>query len=170
MKPRGVKVFWAVGIVLMVAVQAMGWLCPWLYPSGDEGDLYRRYKDNPHLAVTFLRNFPLNDTLRVDVTTVSALDDEGWDTLRTAFNIQPLSDFLQSKITEGEDIITVFFAPKDNPTLPMDTADLLNNNIVGISQLKQTVCIFDTESEAQQDACLNYSFRVQYKPYNDPVL
>ena len=170
MKPRGVKIFWAVGVALVVAVAVGGLLWPWLLPGARVSDPYRRYEDNPHLDVTFLRNFPVNDTLAVDVTLLQALDDEGWDTLRADFKIEPLPDFLQSKIAEGEDIVSVFLAPKGDPSLPMDTTDLLNNNVVGISQLKHTVCVFDTESEAQQDACLHYSFRVQYKPYKNTVL
>lgn len=162
-------------VVLLLSLLAVVGVAAWRWwprttPPERVSDLYRRYEPNPHLSVAFIEGFNVNDTLAVDVTTVTALDDEGWDTLRADFRIELLPDFLQSRIAEGEDIVAVFLAPKWDPSLPMDTTDLLNNNVVGISQLKHTVCVFDTESEAQQDACLHYSFRVQYKPYKKTVL
>lgn len=160
--PKKIKLFWQLGAVLAL-LMVVGIAAAVVLPRMGVSDLYRHYQDNPHLAVTYLRNFPVNDTLAVDVTILTALDDEGWDTLLVNYNILPLPQNMQEKINNGQDIVTVFFAPKTNPTLPMDTTDLLKNNVLGISRLHHTVSIFITETEGQQDAVLHYNYRVGFK-------
>jgi hypothetical protein len=158
MKPRGVKIFWAVGVALVVAVAVGGLLWPWLLPGARVSDPYRRYEDNPHLGVTFLRNFPVNDTLAVDVTLLQARDDEGWDTLRADFRIPELPDHIQKRIAEGKDLTGVRLVPKSDPTLPMDTVDITRNNVLGVSPLKRTISIFTTDTKEQQLAVMHYNY------------
>ena len=166
MKPRGVKIFWAVGVALVVAVAVGGLLYPWLLPGAGVSDPYRRYEDNPHLDVTFLRNFPVNDTLAVDVTLLQALDDEGWDTLRADFRIRQLPEHTQNKIDSGQDIVSVRIVLKSNPAFPMDTVDMENNVVVGISRLNRVVSIFNTDTEKQIDAILHYNYEKNIQTNN----
>jgi hypothetical protein len=121
-------------------------------------DLYRRYEPNPHLSVAFIEGFKVNDTLAVDVTTVTALDDEGWDTLRADFRIRQLPEHTQNKIDSGQDIVSVRIVLKSNPAFPMDTVDMENNVVVGISRLNRVVSIFNTDTEKQIDAILHYNY------------
>ncbi len=132
-------------------------------PSSQCGDIYRYYENNPHLSVTYIKDFPVDDTLTVAVTTLCALDDEGWETLRKDFNIKPIPDILQEELNNGRDIIVVRMVPKSDPTQPMDTTDLSKNNVIGISNLQHTISIFNTDNESQQDAIMNYNFRSKYK-------
>lgn len=160
MRPLGIKLFWMAGAVLLVAVVGVGWLCPWLFPSGDEGNLYRRYEHNPHLAVTFLKNYPVNDTLSVDVTTIQATDDEGWILLKEDFGIPELPELFQQKIERGEDKVSVRRAPRNAPNLPIDTTNYDNNVVVAISRLHQTIDIFHTKTESEQDAVSNNQLKL----------
>ena len=160
MMPRKIKLFWRVGAVL-AALTAVAVAAAVLVPRMGGSDLYRRYEGNPHLDVTYLRNFPVNDTLAVDVTLLQARDDEGWDTLRADFRIPELPDHVQKRIAEGKDLTGVRLVPKSDPTLPMDTVDITRNNVLGFSPLKRTVAIFNTETESQIDATMNYNFRIQ---------
>lgn len=54
--------------------------------------LYERYKDMPGVRVGFVKDFPINDSLTCDVTTVEALTDEGWEWMMEEFNLQRLID------------------------------------------------------------------------------
>ena len=157
--PKKIKLFWWTG-ALLVVLTVVGIAGAVMCQRTEVSDLYRHYRDNPHLSVTFLRNFPVNDTLTVDVTILAALDSTGWDTLKADFNIKPLPDIVQKEIDNGRDIITCFMVPKENPSLPMDTLNLLNNNPVGVSQLHRTISIFNTETEAQIDAVNHYNYRL----------
>lgn len=166
MMPRRIRLFWTVGAVLavlMVAGVAAAVLVPRLLPLGDEGSLYRRYRNMPGIEATYLKDFPIDDTLNVDVTTIRALDDEGWETLRKDFNIKPIPDILQEELNNGRDIIVVRMVPKSDPTQSMDTTDLSKNNVIGISNLQHSISIFNTDNESQQDAIMNYNFRSKYK-------
>lgn len=160
MMPRKIKLFWRVGAVL-AALTAVAVAAAVLVPRMGVSDLYRRYKGNPHLDVTYLRNFPVNDTLAVDVTLLQARDDEGWDILKEDFRVVPPVEFIQKKIDSGKDIVEVFLAPKDDPTLPMDKKNILQNNVVGVSRLKHSIGIFNIETEGQMYATLHYNYRIQ---------
>ena len=153
-------------VVLLLSLLAVAGVAAWRWwprttPPERVSDLYRRYEPNPHLSVAFIEGFKVNDTLAVDVTTVTALDDEGWDTLRADFRIPELPDHIQKRIEEGKDLTGVRLVPKSDPTLPMDTVDITRNNVLGVSILKRTIAIFNTETESQIDATMNYNFRIQ---------
>ena len=157
------RFIWMLVVALcLVAVGLALWL-PRYAAAQRVSDLYRRYADNPHLTVAYIEDFRVNDTVAVDVTTLSALDAEGWETLRKDFNIKPIPDILQEELNNGRDIIVVRMVPKSDPTQPMDTTDLSKNNVIGISNLQHTISIFNTDNESQQDAIMNYNFRSKYK-------
>lgn len=131
-------------------------------PSSQCSALYRHYENNPHLSVTYIKDFPIDDTLTVDVTTLRALDNEGWDTLSVAFNVLEPPEIIQKEIDAGKDIVSVRLTPKAALGQPMDTTDLLKNNVIGISRKNHTICIFDTDTEEQQEAVAHYNYRKGY--------
>lgn len=158
MIPRGVKLFWAVGALLVAAVVAAVLLCPWVFPSARVSDLYNRYKDNPHLAVTYLQNFPLNDTLVVDVTTFQALDDEGWDTLCVDFEVPELPELILSVMEEKEDFILSYKVSDDYKDF-YEEIGICHDDVIAISYIKQTVSIFNTQNETEKKAVLKYNIK-----------
>ena len=48
---------------------------PRTLPIEECSQVYKDYADDPHVAVAFIKDFPVNDTLRVDVTTLRALEE-----------------------------------------------------------------------------------------------
>lgn len=86
-KISGMKRLWF--IVLPLTVTILG-IITWvkLRPVELEGSkLYERYKDVPGVRVGFIKDFPLNDSMVVDVTTFEALTDEGWEWLLDEFQL-----------------------------------------------------------------------------------
>ena len=81
--------------------------------------------------------------------------------MKEDFRVVPPVEFIQKKIDSGKDIVEVFLAPKDNPTLPMDKKNILKNNVVGVSRLKHSIGIFNIETEGQMYATLHYNYRIQ---------
>jgi hypothetical protein len=155
------RTFWILVVALCLVAAGLSLWLPREAAARRVSDLYRRYEPNPHLSVAFIEGFKVNDTLAVDVTTVTALDDEGWDTLRADFRIPELPDHIQKRIEEGKDLTGVRLVPKSDPTLPMDTVDITRNNVLGVSPLKRTIAIFNTETESHINATMNYNFRIQ---------
>jgi hypothetical protein len=156
------RLVWVLVVALCLAAAGLALWLPRYAAAQRVSDLYRRYEHNPHLTVAYLEDFPVNDTLTVDVTTIRALDAAGWDTLTADFNIPKLPEFMQEKIDAGKDIVGVRLTPKTAPGQPMDTTDLLKNNVIGISRKNHTISIFNTDTEEQQNAVANYNFRKGY--------
>lgn len=123
-------------------------------------DLYRRYAADEHLNVAFLQGFRINDTLRLDVTTLQARDSAGWILLKEDFNIPELPELFRRKIERGEDKVSVRRAPRNAPNMPIDTTNYNNNVVVAISRLHQTVSIFHTKTESEQDAVSNNQLKL----------
>lgn len=155
------RTFWILVVALCLVAAGLSLWLPREAAARRVSDLYRRYEPNPHLSVAFIEGFKVNDTLSVDVTLLQALDDEGWDILKEDFRVVPPVEFIQKKIDSGKDIVEVFLAPKDNPTLPMDKKNILKNNVVGVSRLKHSIGIFNIETEGQMYATLHYNYRIQ---------
>lgn len=125
---------------------------PRTVPIEECSQIYRDYADNPHIAVAFIKDFPVNDSISVDVTTFQATDSVGWETLKKDFRALQLPESTQKKIAQGINIVTIHLAPQTDPTLPMDTTDILKNNVIAISRLNHTVSIFHTKTVAEQKA------------------
>ena len=149
-------------VVVPVAATVLWAWWPRTTPPERVSDLYRRYEHNSHLTVAYIEDFPVDDTLTVDVTTLTATDAAGWDTLTAAFYIPKLPEFMREKIDAGKDIISVRLTPKTAPGQPMDTTDLLKNNVIGISRKNHTISIFNTDTKEQQDAVAHYNYRKGY--------
>ena len=152
MMPRRIKLFWmAVAVVLLTVVTAMVAVALW--PRTQVSDLYRRYEHSGHVEVTFLRNFPINDTLTIPVTLLQASDSIGWDSLCRTFNLPRYSQKAMAML----DSTTASFkkAPKRDYSLPPDS-NQLNNDVIVCFLFKQEACVFHIESEEQHDAILGY--------------
>lgn len=114
-------------------------------------ELYRRYQTVEGVKASYIKDFPVNDTLRVDVVLLEATTDAGWDTLKTQFNIVPLPEMFEKKISNGEDKLSVRLAPKQAPWLPTDTTNLTNNSVLAISRLHHSISIFYTRTMEEID-------------------
>ena len=139
-------------VLVGLAVSASFFLFPRQLSPEECSAEFLRYKDVDGIDASFVKDFPVDDTLAVDVTTLQATDSVGWETLKKDFHAFPLPENNQKKIDQGIDVISIHLAPKTDPTLPMDTTDLLNNNVVAISRLHQTVSIFNVTTRAEMDA------------------
>lgn len=147
-------------VLVGLAVSASFFLFPRQLSPEECSAEFLRYKDVEGIDASFVKDFPVDDTLAVDVTTLHATDSVGWETLKKDFHAFPLPENNQKKIDQGIDVISIHLAPKTDPTLPMDTTDLLNNNVVAISRLHQTVSIFNVTTRAEMDAVRVNQFEI----------
>ena len=74
--------------------------CPRTLTEEQCSEVYRRYAHVEGVEAAFVKGFPINDTLGVDVTLLRAADSAGWDFLVNAFNIPKESIELAKKIPE----------------------------------------------------------------------
>ena len=96
---------WIITFLLTIAVATAVGVVVWrhMLPMRSVSDLYRRYEHADGIAASYIHNFPVNDTLRVDVTLLEATTDSAWQALCTDF---ALSDIVET--IEGLDPSAVF--------------------------------------------------------------
>ena len=157
MMPKKIKLFWWTG-ALLVVLTVVGIAGAVMCQRTEVSDLYRHYRDNPHLAVTFLRNFPVNDTLNVDVVLLVADTDAGWDTLHRDFNLTKVTPIVQQMIDQGRLRVLSRLSPRENPSLPIDRANPDNNIVLSENLAEHAMALFYTRNNAENTAVLDYNY------------
>ena len=148
-------------VLVGLAVSASFFLFPRQLPLEECSAEFLCYKDVDGIDASFIKDFPVNDTLRLDVTTLQATDSAGWERLKRDFHIATLADHTQYRIDSlGKDIVSVKLVPKRDPTLPMDTTRLLNNNVLAVSRLHRTISIFRVSTESEMNAIRKNQFEI----------
>lgn len=116
--------------------------------------VYQHYAHLPGIEATFVKGYPLNDTIPIDVTLLQATTDSAWQRLRADFG-----DL--SRIQENGEMasaISCRFSPKKDYSLPMDTSCLLNNDFVSFSVNEHIIGVFHLDNQCQCSACLYWHF------------
>lgn len=134
------RTFWILVVALCLLAAGLSLWLPREAAARRVSDLYRRYEPNPHLSVAFIEGFKVNDTLAVDVTTVTALDDEGWDTLRADYETFPLTDLGKANLEKGIESLMVWEEHEDD-----------RKAVYVMSYLKKMVYEFYVDNEEQLD-------------------
>ena len=111
-------------------------------------ELYRKYVDNPGIRASFIKDFPVNDTLAVDVLLLEATSDSAWCALLLDFGAsEELIDLYRSEknllVGEGYHSGMVFYIDINNSKnrLPPDNPD--SRLVIG-SLAKRSLCVFMT--------------------------
>ena len=151
-------------LVPLAATVLWAWT-PRTVPPERVSDLYRRYAGNPHLTVAYIEDFPLNDTIAVDVTVLTATDDEGWDALARDFDIPVLPEMVLSTMGVNEDFILTFKMEEGNMDQYVING-VCRNDVISFSYKKHIVSVFKTETEKEQKAVLNYNIKQSIKQKN----
>ena len=106
-------------------------------PPDKCSDVYRQYKDTPGIKASFIKDYPLDDTTTIDVTSFTALDTASWRWLRTQFGFGK-PDF--STMEPG--CIFSRIAPKGHYDQPTDQSNPMNNDKIIGSGYDRTIEIF----------------------------
>lgn len=147
------RTFWILIVALCLVAAGLSLWLPREAAARRVSDLYRRYEPNPHLSVAFIEGFKVNDTLAVDVTTVTALDDEGWDILRHDFSLAEVPPEMLAMFDSNS--VFTKYVPKKDYSQPMDRS-LINNDIILYSMHKRELSLFHIENEEQITAIFEY--------------
>ena len=157
------RLVWMLVVALCLVAAGLALWLPRYAAAQRVSDLYRRYEHNPHLTVAYLEDFSVNDTVAVDVVTITAIDAAGWDTLKGNFNIvdypPELLPFIDTMAIE------YFYAAKDDYSRGMDSVRL-NNDFVAVSRFKKEVTVFEIKEEKQIMSILSYNIKKQKENEN----
>ena len=128
-------------ILLLLALLGVGAVvvCKYwngLFPLGDTSEVYRQYRHLPGVRAAFIRQMPINDTLRLDMTLLEAEDSAAFaDLLIKMGKSEEFVQYIMSIEQEEEDR----FTGKDE-----------QNNIVVVFPNKKTVVVMGEKEESRQ--------------------
>lgn len=143
-------------LLCLLAVLAGGTiLCRHYLPTpGPTYALFERYKSNPHIDASLLRDFRIEDTLTVDVITLQADSDSAWCALMADFGMPEefIELYRENKdffMANERNSIVMISIDKKNPNKRLPKSDPNSRLVIG-SFSKRTLCIFMTEGLAKK--------------------
>ena len=135
--------------MVVVTVSAIVLRVPRTVPLEECSEVYKRYYKVEGVRATYVKNYPLNDTLTIGVTLLEATDSSGWGVLQRDFGITPLPPEVLAFLDSNS--VDLWMASKDDYCKGKDSVNL-NNDIIAVSYYRQKVSVFSIESEEQLDA------------------
>ena len=162
-----VKRFWLVVLLLLLVECAALWVfrsCPRTLSESQCSEVYRRYAHVPGVEAAFVKGFPINDTVAVDVTLLHAADSAGWDSLMMVFHI-PKEMLYMAKANPDITIFTnlvlrehpeIRVALKGELNVPKVTEDDVEYRVIDFQ--KKEICIFHTQNAIELSAVRSYNY------------
>lgn len=147
---------WLITIIICLVILGGGaavLLLPQVVPFDQCSDVYKRYADMDGIDATFIKDYKVNDTVRVDVTLLEAQTDSAWTILQTDFNVPILPEEYRELVASSNSV-DFWLASKDNPKDRTDTI-ISHNDIIVMSRQMQTICICHIENKRQSDAIMD---------------
>ena len=137
--------------LVVVTVSAIVLRVPRTVPLEECSEVYKRYHKVEGVRATYVKNYPVNDTLTIGVTLLEATDSAGWEYLLQAFNIP------QEMIEMEEIDVWTWQALRNHPEKKYNSIENDSQveqselEIVSISMKNQEICVFHTRNEQEHD-------------------
>jgi hypothetical protein len=110
-------------IVVGLATAALGgaalWnICSHRVVKSELSEVYNRYKDRSDLRVAFVKDYRIDDSTAVDVTTLTAYDSASWENLLREMNRpESLIELMRKAVDEGRYNVTGYYCEVEHPEL-----------------------------------------------------
>lgn len=110
-------------IVVGLATAALGgaalWnICSHRVVKSELSEVYNRYKDRDDLRVAFVKEYRIDDSTTVDVTTLTAKDSASWESLMREMNKpESLIELMRKAVDEGRYNVTGYYCEVEHPEL-----------------------------------------------------
>ena len=130
--------FWPfVALLCLVAAGAVACLTAGAHRP-ETSDVYRRYANLPGVDATFVKAYPVNDTLSVDVTLLQATDTAAWHQLSDDFRFNNDTKATMAKLTDSDlECLAVITSQR------YYADSTANKKFIGVvSPIKKYICIF----------------------------
>ena len=140
----------------MLAVATAVGVVVWRHvlPMRSVSDLYRRYEHADGIAASYIHNYHVNDTIRIDVTLLEATTDSAWQALCTDFALSDIVEELKEVAPSA--VFSRQVSRHDYSQVVL--GDSPDAEILAISCDSKTFAVFHTRNAAEMHAvfCYNY--------------
>ena len=156
-------------IALVLACAGVWWVFQTRQlPLAETSEVYRQYRHLPGVRASFIRQMPINDTLRLDMTLLEAEDSAAFADLLIKMGkseefIKELMYFQDKENTRFSNACL-----RGNPGTVGDT-DMTKNEVISFFPGRKTVAVFHTLSEKDGNVVLNKSYfkEINVKPIEE---
>ena len=125
--------------------------------DSEVSEVYRHYVGRPDLKVGFVKDYRVDDSITVDVTTITAKDSAGWEALLRELNVSEYTITIQREARkEGIAAVTTDYRLKQHPDIRVSMGNDNKLDLLFFSYQDQIVFIFDVESKDQANRISNY--------------
>lgn len=146
---------WHKTLLVAAAILAVG-VAVWRYtaPQRHVSNLYRRYEHADGIAASYIHNYHVNDTIRIDVTLLEATTDSAWQALCADF---ALSDIVEEMKKVAPSAVFSRQVNRHDYTQVV-RGDSPDAELLAISCDSRTFAVFHTHNAAEMHAvfCYNY--------------
>ena len=133
-------------LLFVVAVKYL----PALLCGGGESEVYHRYEHRDDLKVGFVKDYRVDDSTFVDVTTITARDSASWEALLKEMNVNNIILAKQRKAArEGRVTVIEYFCVKNHPEEKVKVKEYSDFDLVMCYYGEKTIYIFDVKSIEQ---------------------
>ncbi len=144
----------AVGIAVLLSILAWK-LWPRQLPPQQCDSFFLRYENNKHISVAYFKDFPINDTTFVDVTTLHATTDSAWVCLCEEFIPPEYPYEFKEPLLYGQ-AVSQWTVSKTAPHIKVNLSSQNNYDLLVLSSKIKSVCIFHTENKEETLAIIAY--------------
>ena len=111
-----------------------------IFPTKQVSEVYAKYESVDGISAAFMKEYRINDTMRIDVTVLKADNDSMWTVLLQDFNKEALV-----KEMPMDNDVWVWQAPKADHSLPRDSVPT-NNDVLSLILSQKIICVFETKT------------------------
>ena len=133
-----------IGIAALLSILAWK-LWPRQLPPQQCDSFFLRYENNKHISVAYFKDFSINDTTLVDVTTLHALTDSAWNALCEDFISPHYSNEEKEAVVHGN-TVTFFIVSRKNPLIQANPLSDNDIDYVALCPNKSTICFYHIEN------------------------
>lgn len=159
-----------IGVLLLLLAAVTAFKVRPVEPEGSE--LYERCKDVPGVRVGFIKDYPVNDSVTCDVTTVEALTDEGWEWMLDSLGVRSMAEmdaffdsiYLASGMSEEDcaNTIDLWQSKRFHPEVQGDSNMLGNSVDCNLSSPHyRWLTVYHATSDEELDAVINFHIKYQ---------
>ncbi len=133
-------------------------------PLAETSEVYRQYRHLPGVRAAFIRQMPINDTLRLDMTLLEAEDSAAFADLLRAMGkseeyIRDMATLrtMYEKTDNGYNVRHSGRCLRGHPADPPDS-DPKNNEVVSFFSVRMCIAVFHTHTQQEIQTVLGKSF------------
>lgn len=138
-------------ILIAVAVKYL----PSILHRDDVSEVYRHYEHRQDLKVGFIKDYRIDDSTTVDVTTLTAKDSASWENLLREMNVSELLiKIMREQKGKGNNSVSDYYCKKGHPDTRTKIS-IPNCELVVVSPNEYCFYVFNVTSKEQAHIILS---------------